>query len=198
LNNSASAGTARYDDTFLAVNSLVIIHGSSSGSRVAIDGSGIYGYNGSNVRFVLKTDGSGWLGASASLYWSSAGVVGINGNVLVNGSVVIGKFGTDATDRMFDTSGASNNIQAWQATANATYINGDYIYTNTIQLGALNGSITDRLFNSSGNSDVVQTWITGADIKGTYIQGGSIAVVSLSPAVTDRMFTSSGNSDRHG
>lgn len=56
-----------------------VIRTASSGSRAEISSGGISLYNGSSQRALLKSDGSGWLGAIDKILWSTAGAVTVGG-----------------------------------------------------------------------------------------------------------------------
>lgn len=64
---------------------------SSSNPKMAIDSTGIKAYDAGGVQRVqILNDGSGWLGSSSVLSWTTAGVVTLNGSAVLPGTITDG------------------------------------------------------------------------------------------------------------
>jgi len=129
VTNTASAGTALFDDCSMNENSLVIIHGNPGSSRIAIDGSGIYGYNGSTAQFYIRsTDGAAMCGGGYVKLDSSGIILDSPGETLTIGSPITGGSNTNTVSgyyflTRFQAEKTSTNMDvALKAAASGIYL----------------------------------------------------------------------------
>ena len=92
--------------------------------------------------------------AQATGWSSSSDSTKIDGGDIYTNSVVVAGLASAVTDRMFDTSAYSNNIQAWAHASDVTLIDGGDIYTNTVTATQINVSQLDALTVNTGSLNV--------------------------------------------
>lgn len=93
----------------------------AAGAHMKLSTAGLTGYsatteNNANTRFSLLTDGSGFLGAHpGKIVWSTAGVVTINGDTVINGTLAANAITSGTL-----TSGATVNVGTADLVVNST------------------------------------------------------------------------------
>lgn len=132
-----------------------IFQTASSGARTVFNTSGIQGYDATTQRYNIANDGSGWLGASTTLAWTTAGVL------------TLGGFTASATTL---TGGVTNIIL--DSSNKAISINDATFGARGIQLQYNAG--TPRAYVGNGSDQYFQFDGANAEINGTQLLFQSI------------------------
>jgi hypothetical protein len=159
----------------------------TTGTGIFANKTGLFGLDANTQRFKLGTDGSGWLGASTTLAWTTAGVV-TAGGWTINNLALFKDTGTDATSAGMapgDVPFYAGMEYAHRATApfNVTSA-GSFTATSGYIGGTSNGwQITAGLLTAIGTG-IIQTSTsanTGIKIDSTSLRGynGSVQTVNI-------------------
>ena len=105
-------------------------------------------------------------GATTLADWRSADQTKIDGGDIYANSITLTPLGGVVTDRMFDGSAASDNIQGWQHASDMTKIDGGDIQTRSIvadKVNLVSGNLCPSPYFVDGTfGDWIQTWGTDA------------------------------------
>jgi hypothetical protein len=148
------------------------IQTAASGARSVLDSAGLAIYDATTQRAKIGSDGAGWLGASTTIAWTSAGVVTVAG------------FTTDSTD-LTKTAGGNTTIVSSGATAFTAGPTGSPTFTVT-QAGVLNatgvtvsGAITATSGTFTGTVNAADGYF-GGSTNGWVIAAGSLTAKGTS------------------
>lgn len=173
-----------------------LLRTSSSSTRLEMDSTGLYGYNGGTARFRVLNDGSGFLGASSTFSWTNAGSVILAGftanstTLSAGGGNVFMSSGATAFQagggNFSVTSGGQVSASALVITGPATFSggtltlpNGGSIGQSTVDING-SGSGTPGTF-SNMNLDGTTTIVSGGkiiDADGSYWDQTGLILVS--------------------
>lgn len=145
-NGAAKVTIDATDATFSGTVGASGFYTATSGARTTMTSSGIKGYDASAQRYQLSNDGSGWLGASTTFAWNTAGTVTMSGWT-VTADALAKDTGTDAT-----SAGMAPAVLPFYAGATAANrLSAPFRVTPAGALYASNATLTGSLTAGSGN-----------------------------------------------
>jgi hypothetical protein len=118
------------------------IQTAASGARTIVSSTGIAGYDATTQRYALVNDGSGWLGASNFISWSTTGILKV-GNWTVSGTALSGT-GINLTSSTDASISIGTTPPPSSSTGTGIWIDKSGIY------GLVSNNVTFRLDTATG------------------------------------------------
>lgn len=156
--------------------------GSTSGQRLILDDTGLSLYNSSGVLTAcFNVNGSGQVGSSSGgISWSQAGIVSIQGNLIVDGTITSTKIGWGQIISEHLANGAVTDIKV--ASVSASKLTSGTIQSQTITIGS-GGQLSWEGGQSYINNSVIHLALTSVEAdKIEFERSGSNRKVSIGGA----------------